>query len=80
MKVKELIEKLQKLDQTLAVYVTCEDPDVVVPGYLVRPFVIDDISVTEIETSRDKDRRPEIVAAAAGEGQKCAILEITADF
>lgn len=80
MKVKELIEKLQKLDQNLTVYVTCEDPDVVVPGYLARPFVIGDISMVEIETTRDKDNRPEIAATASGEGQKCAILEITADF
>ncbi|PBJ02108.1 hypothetical protein [Pseudomonas sp. ACN5] len=80
MKVKELIEKLQKLDQNLTVYVTCEDPDVVVPGYLVRPFVIGDISAVQIEVSRDKDNRPEISAAAAGEGLKCATLEITADF
>ena len=80
MKVKELIEKLQKLDQNLTVYVTCEDPDVVVPGYVVRPFVIDDISVVEIEVTRDKDNRPEIAATAFGEGQKCATLEITADF
>lgn len=58
MKVKELIEKLQKLDQNLTVYVTCEDPDVVVPGYVVRPFVIDDISVVEIEVTRDKDNHP----------------------
>lgn len=80
MKVKELIEKLQKLDQNLTVYVTCEDPDVVVPGYLVRPFVIGDISAVQVEVSRDKDNRPEISAAAAGEGLKYATLEITADF
>lgn len=80
MKVKELIEKLQKLDQNLAVYVTCEDPEVVGPNYFVRPFVIEDVSVVEIELTRDKNHRPEIAATAAGEGQKCATLEVTADF
>lgn len=80
MKVRDLIEKLRKLDQDLAVYVTCEDPDVVVPGYGVRPFVIDDVSVVEVELSRDKSNRPEIAATAAGEGRKCVTLEITSDF
>jgi hypothetical protein len=79
-KVKELIEKLQKLDQNLTVYVTCEDSDVIGPDYFVRPFVIQDVSVVEVELTRDENRRPEIAATAAGEGQKCATLEITADF
>lgn len=80
MKVKNLIEKLQKLDQDLAVYVTCEDPDVVVPGYAVRPFVVHDVSVVEVELTRDNRNRPEIAATAVGEGRKCATLEITSDF
>ncbi|WP_085599790.1 MULTISPECIES: hypothetical protein [unclassified Pseudomonas] len=80
MKVKELIEKLQKLDSNLEIYVTSEDPDVVVPGYLVRPFEINDVSAFNVVTSRDVMRRPEISAAAEGEGRECAIIEVTADF
>ncbi|VVN71863.1 hypothetical protein PS718_00482 [Pseudomonas fluorescens] len=80
MKVKELIEKLQKLDQNLTVYVTCEDPDIVGLNNFVRPFVIEDVAVVEIDLTRDKDHRPEIAATSVGEGQKCATLEITSDF
>jgi hypothetical protein len=80
MKVKELVEKLQKLDQTMTVYAACEDADVVVPGYAARPFVIDDVSVTGVEMSRDSEGRPEIAAAAEGEGLPCAILDIRASF
>ncbi|MGB5954978.1 hypothetical protein [Pseudomonas sp.] len=80
MKVKDLVEQLQKLDQNLMVYVTCDDPEVTGPDYFVRPFFIQDVGVVEVELSRDENRRPEIVATAAGEGQKCAVLEITGDF
>jgi len=79
-KVKDLVEQLQKLDQNLMVYVACEDPDVTGSNYFVRPFVIQDVGTVEVELSRDENRRPEMVATAAGEGQKCAVLEITGDF
>lgn len=80
MKVKELIEKLQNLDPNLEIIVTSEDQDVVVPGYSVRPFVIHDVSAFNVVTSKDEMRRAEIVAAAEGEGRKCAIIEITTIF
>ena len=80
MKVKDLGAQLQRLDQDLMVYVTCEDSEVTGPNYFVRPFVIQDVGVVEVELNRDENRRPEIAATAAGEGQKCAVLEITGDF
>lgn len=80
MKVKELIEKLQKLDPNLDVCVTCDDPDVRDENQLVRPFEIDQISVVEVELSRDANCRPQIAATAAGEGRQCALIELLADF
>lgn len=80
MKVKELVEQLQKLDPNLTVYVASEDPDVVVPGYLVRPFVINEVSAFNIVTSRSESGIPEMAAAAAGEGHTFAVIDITADF
>ncbi|KPM57834.1 hypothetical protein HB13667_29100 [Pseudomonas putida] len=80
MKVKDLVEQLQKLDQNLNVYVTCDDPEVTGPDYFVRPFFIQDVGVVEVELTRDENRRPEIAATAAGDGQKCALLEITGQF
>jgi len=79
-KVKDLVAQLQKLDQNLVVYATCEDSEVTGPSYFARPFVIQGVGVVEVELSRDENHRPEIVATAAGEGQKCAVLEITGDF
>lgn len=77
MKVKELIEELQKLDPNLEVLVTSDDADVVIQGYLVRPFEIYDVSAFNVELSRDDKRRPQIAAASEGEGRKFAIIEIT---
>lgn len=79
MKVSQLIEQLQKLDPGLEVLVTTEDPDVVNPGYLVRPFEIHDVSAFSVELSRDEMRRPQLAAASEGEGRKCAIIEITSN-
>lgn len=79
MKVKELIEKLQKLDSNLEVLVTSEDADVVAPGCLVRLFEIYDVSALNVELSRDDMRRPQIAAAAEGEGRKFAIIAITSN-
>lgn len=80
MKVKDLVEQLQKIDQSLMVYLACEDRDVTGADYFVRPFIIQDVGVVEVELSRDENRRPEILSVAAGEGQKCAVLGITGDF
>lgn len=80
MRVKELIEQLQKLDPNLHVLATCEDEGVVVPGYFVRPFEVAEVSAISVEIDWDDKGRRTICAVAAGEGQKFAILDITADF
>lgn len=79
MKVRELIDKLSELDPSLEVILTTEDEDVVIPGNVVRPFEIINVSAVNVELSRDEMRRPQIASAAMGEGRTCAILEITAD-
>ncbi|WP_331831803.1 hypothetical protein VUG52_16630 [Pseudomonas sp. LH21] len=79
MKVRELIEQLQKLDPALDILVTTEDPDVVNQGYLVRPFEIYDVSAFNVELSRDTLRRPQIAYASEGEGRTCAIIEVTSN-
>ena len=58
MKVKDLIEQLQKLDPNLQVLAACEDEGVVVPGYFVRPFVVTEVTSVSVEIdSDDKGRR-----------------------
>ncbi|WP_395501805.1 hypothetical protein [Ectopseudomonas mendocina] len=80
MKVKELIERLSKLDPDLTVCATCEDADVVADGQLVRPFSVEFVGVADIETSRDTSGRPQMAAVEAGRGHRYALLEITGDF
>lgn len=80
MKVKELIDQLQKLDPNLLVLAAWEDEGEVVSGYSVRPFEVAEVTVTSIKMDRDDEGRRTICAVAAGEGQKFAIIDITAIF
>ncbi|WP_312970864.1 hypothetical protein [Acinetobacter gerneri] len=52
MKVKELIEQLQKLDPEQTVLAICEDEDIVRKGQGVETFWVDSASVVRAESSR----------------------------
>lgn len=80
MKVKDLIEQLKKLDPNLLVLAACEDEDVVVPGYFVRPFEVAEVSVTSVEIDWDDEGRRTMCAVPAEDGQKFAVIEITSVF
>lgn len=80
MKVKELIDQLQRLDPNLQILAACEDQEVVVPGYFVRPFEVAEVSATSVELDWDDKGRRTICAVAAGEGQQFAIIDITSVF
>lgn len=80
MKVKELIEELQKLDPNLLVLAACEDEGVVVPGYLVRPFEVIEASTVSVEIDSDNEGRRTMCAVPAEDGQKFAVIEITSVF
>ncbi|RON82431.1 hypothetical protein BK635_13090 [Pseudomonas chlororaphis] len=80
MKVKDLIEELQKLDPNLQILAACEDEGVVVPGYFVRPFEVTDASAASVEIDWDDEGRRTMCAVPAEDGQQFAIIEITSIF
>lgn len=80
MRVKELIEQLQKLDPNLHVLAACEDKDVVVPGYFVRPFEVTEVSGVSVEIDWDDKGRRTMCAVPAEDGQDFAIIDITSVF
>lgn len=77
MKVKELIAELQKLDPNLQLLAACEDEEVVVPGYLVRPFEVMEASAVSVAIDWDEKDRRTMCAVPAEDGQKFAIIDIT---
>jgi hypothetical protein len=79
-KVKELIEALQKLDPNLQVLAACEDEGVVVPGSFVRPFEVVDASAVSVEIERDDQGRRTICSVPAEDGQLFAVIDITSVF
>lgn len=80
MKVKDLIEQLQKLDPNLQVLAACEDEGVVVPGYFVRPFEVTEVTSVSVEIDSDDKGRRTMRAVPIEDGQKFAVIEITSVF
>lgn len=80
MKVKDLIEQLQKLNPNLQVLAACEDEGVVVPGYFVRPFEVTEVSSVSVEINSDDEGRRTMCAVPVEDGQKFAVIEITSVF
>lgn len=80
MKVKDLIEQLQKLDPNLQVLAACEDEGVVVPGYFVRPFEVTEVTSVSVEIDSDDKGRRAMCAVPVENGQKYAVIEITSVF
>lgn len=80
MKVKELIEKLNKFDQESQVLCYTEDDQVLDEGHLFKLFDIDNIDISEGETERDEDRRPTIRWGKTSHSRKFTTLHITGIF
>ncbi|VVP66143.1 hypothetical protein [Pseudomonas fluorescens] len=80
MKVKDLINQLQKLDPNLQVLAACEDEGVVVQGYVVRPFEVTEVSSVSIEIDSDDEGRRTMCSVPVEDGQKFAVIEITSVF
>ncbi|USW94157.1 hypothetical protein NHF39_22900 [Pseudomonas proteolytica] len=80
MKVKDLIEELQKLDPNLQVLAVCEDEGVVVSGYFVRPFEVTEVSAVSVEIERDDEGRRTMCSVPAEDGRQFAVIEITSVF
>lgn len=80
MKVKELIEKLQKLDGDLDIICSTEDESLLAKNHSFRLLEIGTIEVLEAEKVRTEDRLPSLKFGQSSSSQKHAIIEVTGDF
>lgn len=81
MKIKELIEELQKLDPKESIYAYCEDEDLKVEGKDVQVFSISKVSEVEAESSRLDlgSGKPWLKFGKSADSSKFILLEITSD-
>ena len=79
MKVRDLVSKLKTLDQELDLFCYC-DSDLSRPAGHGQPYAVLEVAPVRAETTRDKDRRPQIVFGGGPESRPLVILEITPDF
>ncbi|MFA6716683.1 MAG: hypothetical protein WCS27_14985 [Victivallaceae bacterium] len=74
MKVKDLIEKLEKIDPQLEVLCYMEN-------HIPAPLLIQDVSVHEAIKQKDEEEQiPRLVFQKNNFSQKIALIEITSDF
>jgi hypothetical protein len=79
MKVRELIEKLEKLDPNLEILGYSEDEAIQRPGHGIRLFDVVTIEATNAIRSRDSERVP-VITFDNENGRQVAVLELTIDF
>lgn len=79
MKIKELVEELQKLDPEKSIYGYCEDEDLKVEGKDVQIFSISKVSEVEAEPSRPDSGKPWLKFGRSESSEKFVLLEITSD-
>lgn len=79
MKVKELIQKLEKLDKDLDILCYTEDEDLQTKNSSFKVFEIDELNVIEGERIRLSDETPSIKIEKTQYSKKIVLLEITSD-
>lgn len=80
MKVRELIEKLQKLDGNLDVICSTEDENFLAKNHLFRLLEITSVDIVEGEKQRSNDGLASLKLGDSSLSQKHAIIEVTGDF
>lgn len=79
MKVKELVEKLKKVDQNLDVLGFTEDEEFIGKKHLFRFFDVTHVDVREAEMSRNPDGTPGLKLGKHEYSQKIVFLGMTTD-
>jgi hypothetical protein len=81
MKIKELIEELQKLDPDKSIYGYCEDEELKAEGKDVQLFSISKVSEVEAESSTHvlDSGKPCLKFGKSADSSKFILLEITSD-
>ena len=80
MKVRELLQKLNKLDPDLDVLCYSEDKILQSKGQLFRIFNIEAVETTHAEMVRLQDNTPYLKLGKSPDSEVLATLEITLDF
>ncbi len=80
MKVKELLEKLSKVNQDIDVICSCEDLGIPPENHILMLFNIVSVDIVEAEKGRSEDRIPLLKFGKSPTSKKHIILEITSDF
>lgn len=80
MKLKDLIEKLNKFDGELDVLCCIDEEDFLPEGHIFRLFEINEISVTEAEKRRGDDQIPTLKFGKSDNSQKHVLINISTDF
>lgn len=80
MKVRELIEKLTKLDQSLQVVMYCEDEGLLKENRGFVLFSPEEVNVSHAETVRLDDQTPYMKFERSEASRDVALINITSDF
>lgn len=80
MKVKDLIQELQKLNPELDVYTLSEDNEITKGKNVAEVFGIKDVSSMVVEVSRDEQYKPKFVFYPVEKGQEVCFINFTSDF
>ncbi len=80
MKVKDLMDKLRRLDPELDVLCFSEDEALLPPNHMFRLLDIEHVSTIDVEKSRGTDGIPSFKIGRSDKSTPHAIIEVVADF
>lgn len=80
MKVKDLMQKLSKLNGELEILCYTEDESLIADGEAVKALDIVDISETKLEVTRNDARKVQLKFTGTNIDRSYALIEITADL
>jgi len=80
MKVKDLIQKLSKLNGELEILCYTEDESLVAGGEGVKALDILDISETKLKVTRNVDHKVQLKFTGSSADRAYALIEITSDL
>lgn len=81
MKVKDLIEKLQKFDPELPVFASTEDEELIKENVLFKILSIDNVTIVEGEPIREPETyKPSFKLGPSESSRKYVFIDVVAQF
>ena len=80
MRVRELMERLERFDPDLEVLCATEDDELLPPGHGFRLLEINELSPVEGEKRRGDDQIPTLALRRSELSEKFVLIDVTADF